>query len=519
MGGEQATADQTTQRVDARLVVDELMLRAQRNDPHIDADLDAAIDGAQQCPEVLVPLLHVALIRALTTDRDVWTAMETLEREARRHRNHALLASALIHRVEYEANDDIVATRFEVLVEARILLDDTSSVPRDRVAGLIVLAIRLCNLRLYENAIDTLEQAVQLAEDLGRPDDRMRPLTMNRALTSSCMALDAIEAGEIGIARRCLGQVERIAADPGVELPPAWTLEIEAYRILLTALIDGDELDPDVVEALIDRLELDPRRVPMLLRLATPASSWVDEPDLDTVEPRVETFAHFLYGRALERSQGDSPALRAARRHAQLLAAQAWHMRAAAGAALSAQIDAARLTDENQVLRAQALTDQLTGTGNRRAFFNRIAERKGRPATVLSIDLDGFKTINDLHGHAVGDVVLQRVSAALAEPLGVSLGDTDLVSTTKTAIIARLGGDEFAVAIDGDDQDHAADVVSQLSEAVNALDWSDLLGTEGQTVSIGFACGSYGTELLESSDLAMYVRKAARTQTGVAENS
>ncbi|MEM9204221.1 MAG: GGDEF domain-containing protein, partial [Actinomycetota bacterium] len=265
--------------------------------------------------------------------------------------------------------------------------------------------------------------------------------------------------------------------------------------------------------------ELDPRRVPMLLRLATPASSWAEQPDLDTVEPRVETFAHFLYGRALERSQGDSPALCAARRHAQLLAAQAWHIRAASGAALSAQIDAARLTDENQALRAQALTDQLTGTGNRRAFFNRIAERRGQPATVLSIDLDGFKAINDLHGHTVGDVVLQRVSVALAEPLGVSLGESALDSTTDTAIIARLGGDEFAVALDGDDLARAADIASQLSEAVNSLDWEGLLGTERQTVSVGFACGSYGTELLESSDLAMYVRKAARTQTGPPKNS
>ncbi|MEM9203677.1 MAG: hypothetical protein AAGC53_18710, partial [Actinomycetota bacterium] len=327
MGGEQATADQALRRPRSREAVDALMLRAQQNDPHIDDDLVAAIDGAQEYPEVLLPLLHVALIRALTTDREVWSAIETLEREARRHRNHALYASALIHRVEYEANDDIVATRFDVLVEARLLLDDTSSVTRDRIAGLIVLAIRLCNLRLYETALDTLEQAVQLAEDLGRPIDRMRPLTMNRALTSSCMALDAIEAGEIDIAKRCLGQLERIAADPGVELPSQWTLEIEAYRILLTALIGGDELDPDVVETLIARLELDPRRVPMLLRLATPASSWAEQPDLDTVEPRVVTFAHFLYGRALERSQGDSPALCAARRHAQLLAAQAWHIR------------------------------------------------------------------------------------------------------------------------------------------------------------------------------------------------
>jgi GGDEF domain-containing protein len=91
----------------------------------------------------------------------------------------------------------------------------------------------------------------------------------------------------------------------------------------------------------------------------------------------------------------------------------------------------------------QAMTDELTGLANRRAFML-LAEhqverlrRSGLSAAVLFIDMDGLKTVNDEHGHAAGDLALQR----LAEVLKRALRAED--------VVARLGGDEFAVMVAG----------------------------------------------------------------------
>ena len=90
-------------------------------------------------------------------------------------------------------------------------------------------------------------------------------------------------------------------------------------------------------------------------------------------------------------------------------------------------------------LRLDASNDVLTGLFNRRAFEQRLhegydlARRHGRPAALCMFDLDGFKGINDTHGHAAGDRVLETVAAAFTA--NRRTGD----------IHARVGGDEFAV--------------------------------------------------------------------------
>ena len=102
------------------------------------------------------------------------------------------------------------------------------------------------------------------------------------------------------------------------------------------------------------------------------------------------------------------------------------------------------ITDRSRAqaqLSLLAYSDPLTGLANRAMFADRLrqaallARRTGQSFAVVMLDLDGFKQINDAHGHAAGDIVLQRIAARLL----ACLRDTDTV--------ARLGGDEFAILL------------------------------------------------------------------------
>ncbi len=101
----------------------------------------------------------------------------------------------------------------------------------------------------------------------------------------------------------------------------------------------------------------------------------------------------------------------------------------------------ADLAAKNEILEKLALTDALTGLANRRAFLDALeaelarVSRHDRPASLLFLDLDEFKRVNDTHGHAVGDEVLAGFARVLSR--GCRRGD----------LAARIGGEEFAVLL------------------------------------------------------------------------
>ncbi len=146
-----------------------------------------------------------------------------------------------------------------------------------------------------------------------------------------------------------------------------------------------------------------------------------------------------------------------------------------------------RLEAANTALRHLAATDALTGASNRRDFMQRIgvewsrAQREGTPLSLLALDLDHFKRINDAHGHAAGDLVLKAfVKAARAV-----LRPTD--------VIGRTGGEEFMILLPHDDAGSALAVADRVREAVAGL---RLQAADGQplgiTVSVGIA--SFGDD-------------------------
>lgn len=101
-------------------------------------------------------------------------------------------------------------------------------------------------------------------------------------------------------------------------------------------------------------------------------------------------------------------------------------------------IDVTASRDERDSLRAQAMTDQLTGLPNRAALLEHIATMVGTGASVLFCDLDGFKRVNDTLGHAAGDAVLVQASRRLRR----AVRGEDYVS--------RIGGDEFVIVVPPD---------------------------------------------------------------------
>jgi diguanylate cyclase (GGDEF)-like protein/PAS domain S-box-containing protein len=161
-------------------------------------------------------------------------------------------------------------------------------------------------------------------------------------------------------------------------------------------------------------------------------------------------------------------------------------------------------------LRHHAEHDMLTGLANRRVFSNELSRqlarerRYGGQSSLLMIDLDGFKEINDGLGHAAGDLVLQ----AVADLLAARVRDTDLV--------ARLGGDEFAALLPETPREGAEVLAIDIVQDVRAMEVDIGHGaTASVTASIGVSAsdelGDDRTEdaLLAAADMAMY--RAKRT--------
>ena len=168
----------------------------------------------------------------------------------------------------------------------------------------------------------------------------------------------------------------------------------------------------------------------------------------------------------------------------------------------------ARQQERIAYLESLTMTDELTGLLNRRGFnshFRRelsVARRNGSGGGVLVvIDLDGFKGINDTHGHLAGDAYLRQVSKLL----------TTLVRPQD--VVARFGGDEFAVLLTGADVETGTQRANQLAETAH----SHSLSWNGHALPIRFSIGvrAYGPgdnedDIIRQADAGMYRNKSDR---------
>jgi len=120
-----------------------------------------------------------------------------------------------------------------------------------------------------------------------------------------------------------------------------------------------------------------------------------------------------------------------------------------------------RLNETRTHLKQAAITDDLTGLRNRRYIVERLeeeflrAKRTGRPLSLIMLDIDNFKKINDLNGHPFGDLVLQIVSVRMKEAL------------RKHDLIGRVGGEEFLVVCPESTLDDAAVVAERIRKIIH----------------------------------------------------
>lgn len=167
---------------------------------------------------------------------------------------------------------------------------------------------------------------------------------------------------------------------------------------------------------------------------------------------------------------------------------------------------AARDIERHEQLHREAQTDGLTGLANKRRFEERLAEdvavarETGAPLSLVLLDVDDFKRVNDVHGHLVGDEVLREVAARLRE-------------AARAGEPARYGGEELAVALPGAGANDAARVAERVRAAIEAASVAlPSGGTLGVTASLGVATLAGGepmepSELVAAADAELYRAK------------
>jgi len=165
--------------------------------------------------------------------------------------------------------------------------------------------------------------------------------------------------------------------------------------------------------------------------------------------------------------------------------------------------------------QASALQDKLTGLNNRAAFDSSLkreidlAHRQHTPMSLIVLDIDHFKTVNDTYGHSSGDLALQTLAKSITDTMRLS------------DIAFRYGGEEFTLILSNTDVKAARLVAERIRIATSQLSCNDGKRTFGFTVSLGIAQlnqGENGASLFDRADHALYQsKKSGRNKTHCAD--
>ena len=165
------------------------------------------------------------------------------------------------------------------------------------------------------------------------------------------------------------------------------------------------------------------------------------------------------------------------------------------------KVSSDQITEQNQRLRTLATIDPLTQCLNRRAFFEELEiqlgmmERKGLPISYIIMDIDHFKSVNDNHGHKVGDEVLRQTSQLLQKTVG------------EVGFVCRYGGEEFSILLPERGVAQAAELAETLRSLIAETPIADLKVTGSFGVSQFVVNTAEPLEALDLADKALYFAK------------
>jgi len=469
-----------------------------------------------------------ALVREPDRAAVVCLASDLVHR-ARAQQDRALIGVALALRAVTSAETGDHAAVLADAGRAVALVEPDDLDPMDRCFAWVVCAAAYNVLNLWELTDELYGRASAVAalcvEAVQEP-----AIAVSRVIVRLEWAAALLELGEGAEALTQLRRAAEAVASAGSadNVPPLWAAETAAARDLLDFVRHA--LASPEVHASLETLErhrtaleeagsvevgplLSGLTAVGLLRLGRrdDAATWAA--DAEKLSASSGSHSFHAWVRAEVAATGlDDPALGPTREYGRLVCRLRWNARTGVLAAARSKIDDERLSVEHAVLSRDVLLDPLTGVANRRRFDDwLVAVPSDDLATALIvIDIDYFKLVNDVHGHAVGDEALRRIAQIL----------TDHVRVDDLAL--RLGGDEFAVLIAGGDDVVAIHTTAlQRADAIRTAiadaDWDQLSPGLVVRVSVGVAAVVVGPmrsdaadRLYRAADADLYDAKSSR---------
>jgi diguanylate cyclase (GGDEF)-like protein len=459
-------------------------------------------------PEVVTAgmYLDVATSRRLSRE-DHLASIERLLTRAEAHGDsvHAALALGRRASVLTSPEDPIASlSAGKDLARASILLETATGAPELRARAHVVCSAAYSQRNLWEIVDESYRTAEAVLGSEATHPGLWRAIVYNRAELQVHWACALRELGDgEALAGRARAAVEALAATEGVEMPASWRHELHCFATLVGATWPrAGGPDPEAVPA-EGEFEGFVHLARALTRRDHHEASVAAELAVATVDglscPTVHNLALCVAAEIdAARVGSETPGLRYGRQ----LARMRWVARLTDLASMQSLLSAERLRAEHALLSQHAYLDDLTRLGNRRALTAHVEgliAQDVRPITLVLIDVDRFKLINDTYGHAVGDETLRRLADVLRR--GVRAGD----------IAVRLGGDEFLLVLSSINALAARRRAKQLLAGIQAVPWHTLSHGLAVTASLGLASGSpQQVEGLSGlADAALYRAKAA----------
>ncbi len=423
----------------------------------------------------------------------------------------ALALSACARAGASIVDDDLGSTAIDDLVHAYAAAERIETTV-DRAFALHEIAGEFHERRLWELTSEIYAEVERLSAGLRDPRALVGSLAANRYYTVACELLHAREAGDMAQVHDRAARVDALLAAPrNPAVPPEWERAVAAFAAICHTLTEDAGVGQ--LEALIADDANDSvadSGITALLRLVL---GWhhlghgrddVAEPlitdgarvTLAGHDPSFKSFALWLLARLEHRGDGKG-AYDASWQYQRILLRERSLARTALARSVRARLQTGRLRAERDRFARESLTDSLTGLANRRALERRLQEVTPS-STMIMVDIDQFKPINDEFGHDTGDEVLRRIGGILLEC--IRPGD----------LAARLGGDEFVLVLDAAHRQVALRRGDEVAERIATEPWSQLRPGLQVRASVGVAWGAPGgVALYREADEGLYRAKRA----------